>query len=179
VIILGFDPGTRLTGWAVVDCAAGAEREIGHGVISTAGTLEHPDRLKAIYDAARAVAETHRADAVAVEMPVFSGNAQALLKLGRAQAAIVLAASHAGLPVAQYTPAEVKKAVVGNGAAAKEQVAYMVRTLLGLVDTPPPDAADALAVALCHARRSAAPSSGMAGARDWKSFVEANPGRVK
>jgi crossover junction endodeoxyribonuclease RuvC len=178
MIVLGLDPGTRHTGWAVVDCAAGAERAIGHGVISTSGTLEHPEKLRAIYDEARRVIDDHRPEAVAVEMPVFSGNAQALLKLGRAQAAVVLAACHASLAVSQYTPAEVKKAVVGNGAASKEQVAYMVQTLLDLPDRPAPDAADALAVALCHGRRLPVGGTPRA-ARDWKSFVEANPGRVK
>lgn len=179
MIVLGFDPGTRHTGWAAVDCAAGSERAVAHGVINTAGTLEHPEKLRAIYDAAREVLSAHQPEAVAVEMPVFSGNAQALLKLGRAQAAVVLAACHAGLPVSQYTPAEVKKAVVGNGAAAKDQVAYMVRTLLNLAETPAPDAADALAVALCHGRRAKGEKGGAPGARDWKTFVEANPGRVR
>jgi crossover junction endodeoxyribonuclease RuvC len=179
VIILGLDPGTRHTGWAVVDCAGAADRAVAHGVIDLAGSLEHPERLRAIYDAVRELIDEHGPVEAAVEMPVFSGNAQSLLKLGRAQAALMLAAIHASLPISQYTPAEVKKSVVGNGNAAKEQVAYMVRTLLQLPDTPAADAADAFAVALCHARRGGTITPTSTGARGWKSFVEANPGRVR
>ncbi len=180
--ILGLDPGTRHTGWAVVDCAGAVERAVAHGVIDIAGSLDHPDRLSSIYDAIRGLIDEHAPAEAAVEMPVFSGNAQSLLKLGRAQAALMLAAVHASISVSQYTPAEVKKAVVGNGNAAKEQVAYMIQTLLKLPETPASDAADAYAVALCHGRRAGGIASAIAPAgavRDWKSFVAANPGRVR
>lgn len=186
MIVLGLDPGTLHTGWAVVAHGGRAERALAYGVVDLPGTMEHPDRLKAIYDRISGVIAAHAPAEVAVEMPVFAGNAQALLKLGRAQAALMLVAVNHALPVSQYTPAEVKKAVVGNGNAAKEQVAFMVRALLKLDETPPPDAADALAVALCHGRRvargPAATSGAPAGAppaKDWKAFLAANPGRVK
>jgi crossover junction endodeoxyribonuclease RuvC len=100
-----------------------------------------------------------------------------MLKLGRAQAALMLAAVHREVPVTQYTPAEVKKAVVGNGNAAKEQVAFMVRALLVLDEAPRSDAADALAAALCHSRRVQQGPTGKF--KDWKSYVAAHPGRVR
>ncbi len=180
MIVLGLDPGTRHTGWAVVQLDGRAERALDFGVVDLPERMEHPDRLKVIYERIAAVIEAHRPAEAAVEMPVFAGNAQALLKLGRAQAALMLVAVHHDLPVNQYTPAEVKKAVVGNGNAGKEQVAYMVRTLLGLPETPPADAADALAVALCHGRRAKqGPAGPAAPAKSWAAFVAANPGRVK
>jgi len=177
MVILGLDPGSRHSGWAVVECTGGNDRAVAHGVIDLSGALDHPERLRTIYALTAEVIARHTPTEVAVEMPVFAGNAQALLKLGRAQAALVLAAVHAGLPVSQYTPAEVKKAVVGNGNAAKGQVGFMVRTLLNLDEDPAEDAADAMAVALCHARRAGAVRSGPV--RDWESFVASNPGRVK
>jgi crossover junction endodeoxyribonuclease RuvC len=181
MIVLGLDPGTLHTGWAVVEHAGRAERALDFGVVDIDGALEHPDRLGVLYDAVAAAIAAHRPDEVAVEMPVFAGNAQALLKLGRAQGVLMYAAVRHALPVSQYTPAEVKKAVVGNGNAAKEQVAFMVRALLKLPELPPPDAADALAVALCHGRRALrGPSAaGTAPAKDWKAFLAANPGRVR
>lgn len=177
VIVLGLDPGTRHTGWAVVETNGRTERALDFGVIDLPEAMAHPQRLQTIYAEVGAVIERHGPVESAVEMPVFAGNAQSLLKLGRAQAALMLVAVHHNLPVSQYTPAEVKKAVVGNGNAAKGQVAYMVRAMLGLAETPPEDAADALAVALCHGRR--ATRGPAAPAKDWKAFLAANPGRVK
>lgn len=177
MIVLGLDPGTLHTGYGVVETDGRRERALDWGVVDLPDALDHTLRLRTIYDAITGVIDRHHPDEVAVEMPVFAGNPQALLKLGRAQAALMLAAVHREVPVTQYTPKEVKKAVVGNGNAAKEQVAYMVRALLGLDAAPRFDAADALAAALCHGRRVQQGPGGTF--KDWKAYVVAHPGRVR
>lgn len=185
MIILGIDPGTRHTGYSVVESLSRAERGVSgrretaldYGVLDLPADLEHPERLRRIYAEIERLIERYAPDECAVEMPVYGQNAQAMLKLGRAQAAVMLAAANHGVPVTQYTPKEVKKAVVGNGNAAKEQVWFMVRAQLGLTESRGLDASDALAVALCHAHRVEQGPTGKF--KDWKGFVAANPGRVK
>jgi len=179
VIILGVDPGTHATGYGVVEVAGGKERALAFGVIEPggAGSGLHLER---IYRGLLDVLDAHPADECAVEMPVYGKNAQSMLKLGRAQAAAMLAALHREVPVTQYTPAEVKKSVTGNGNAQKEQVGFMVRSMLDLPEVQRHDAADALAVALCHAHRlQPGPGAGGGKFKDWKSFVAAHPGRVR
>lgn len=177
MIILGVDPGTRVTGFGVVEVVGSKERIIELGVITPTGGAEHPQRLNEIYRELLVVIERTCPDECAVEMPVFAQNAQAMLKLGRAQAAAMLAAMHREVPVTQYTPKEVKKSVTGNGNAAKEQVSFMVCTLLKIAEIKQHDASDALAVALCHAHRLKSGPQGRF--KDWKSFVAANPGRIR
>lgn len=178
MIILGVDPGTLHTGYGVVEVIGGRERAVDFGVIHTTIGADHSLRLDEIYRGLIAVLDATKPDECAVEMPVYSQNAQAMLKLGRAQAAAMLAAMHRQVPITQYTPAEVKKSVTGNGRASKEQIGFMIRSLLKLADVQRHDASDALAVALCHAHRGRQqPGSG--GFKDWKSFVAANPGRVR
>ena len=111
-------------------------------------------------------------------MPVYGKNAQSMLKLGRAQAAAMLAALNHEIPVTEYTPKEVKKAVTGNGNASKEQVQYMVRSILAVDESIKMrhDASDALAVGLCHAQRNRTPRQKQY--RDWKSFLKQNPDRI-
>ncbi|MFN3597985.1 MAG: crossover junction endodeoxyribonuclease RuvC [Rubricoccaceae bacterium] len=189
MIVLGLDPGTRHTGFGVVAVEGRRERALDYGAIHLPEGLDHALRLRRIYDGILGVIDRLHPEACAVEMPVFAGNAQAMLKLGRAQAALMLAAVHRELPVAQYTPAEIKKAVVGSGRGSKEQIWFMVRAQLGLTEDRGPDAADALAAALCHARRLRegppvegppdGPRPSAVPARDWAAFVAANPGRVR
>jgi crossover junction endodeoxyribonuclease RuvC len=179
VIVLGIDPGSRAMGYGLVDAAGRHERALDFGVLRLDGEDDHPTRLKIIFDHVAGLVRQHTPTACAIEMPVYGRNPQSMLKLGRAQAAAMLAAMNAGLEVAQYTPAEVKKSVTGNGGASKEQVGFMVRSILNLDRDAslPHDAADALAIALCHGNRQAH------GARDhytgWASFVDANPDRVQ
>jgi len=178
MIILGVDPGTRATGFGVVSVEGRKERLVEFGVIRPRVGADHPERLNEIYASLVSVIERTLPDTCAVEMPIFGSNVQAMLKLGRAQAAAMLAALHRQVPVTQYTPKEVKKSVTGNGSAAKEQVSFMVCSLLELASIDSLDASDALAVALCHAHRNR--SSGPSGThKDWKSFVAANPDRVR
>ncbi|MBO6574749.1 MAG: crossover junction endodeoxyribonuclease RuvC [Rhodothermales bacterium] len=179
MIILGVDPGSRVTGYGVIKVVGGQEEMIEYGVLSLAGTDSHQLRLKQIHDRLLAVIDRCLPDVCAIEMPVYGKNAQSMLKLGRAQASAMLAALSREIPVIEYTPKEVKKSVTGNGAATKEQVWYMVRAMLRVTDESKEmgmDASDALAVSLCHAHRGEKSQ----GARysSWSQFVKQNPGRV-
>ena len=179
MIILGIDPGTRKAGYGVVEVDGSDERLLDFGVITLDARKSHPYRLKCLYDRVTAVIEEHLPDECALEMPVYGQNPQSMLKLGRAQAAAMLAVLNRGIPAEQYTPKEVKKSVTGNGNASKEQVAYMVRSMLAIPEQKKLglDAADALAVALCHAHR--ATPEGPATYSGWGSFLRANPDRVR
>jgi len=148
--ILGIDPGLRITGFGLLDKAGQQLAYVASGCIKTPeGGL--PERLKVILDSLREVIEAHQPEQVAVEKVFVNVNPQSTLLLGQARGAAICAAVLAGLPVAEYTALQVKQAVVGNGHAEKEQVQDMVRRLLKLGGSPSPDAADALACAICHA----------------------------
>lgn len=177
LIILGIDPGSNHTGYSVISVQGRKEMVLEYGALHLDTKADHFLRLKHIYERVTAVIERHHPDVCAIEMPVYGNNAQSMLKLGRAQAAAILAALNREISVVQYTPKEVKKSVTGNGNAAKEQVWYMVRTMLSLTDDKGLDASDALAVALCHVYRS---RSGLGQQyKNWKSFVEAHPNRIQ
>jgi len=148
--ILGIDPGLRVTGFGVIETDGGRLRYVASGCIrSGAGDLAA--RLKAILEGLREVVQRHAPREVAVEKVFVNVNAQSTLALGQARGAAICGAVLAGLPVAEYTALQVKQAVVGNGHAKKEQVGHMVKRLLALAGDPSPDAADALACAICHA----------------------------
>jgi crossover junction endodeoxyribonuclease RuvC len=152
VVVLGIDPGTAVTGYGVIlRTPAGGVTLRECGVIETSAGRPLLERIRDIYDATAALIERHAPGAVSVE-DVFQGkNAQSALKLGHARGAILLAAAHASVAVAEYAPREIKKAVVGNGNATKDQVAFMVQQQLRLKSPPAPaDAADGVAAALCH-----------------------------
>jgi crossover junction endodeoxyribonuclease RuvC len=148
--ILGIDPGSRVTGYGVIDSDGMRSRLVESGCIRL-GDADFPARLGEIYTAVRAVVERHAPAEIAVEQVFLSHNVQSALKLGHARGAAICAVVTAGLPVYEYTPRAVKQAVVGTGAADKTQVQHMVRRLLGLDGELAADAADALAVALSHA----------------------------
>ncbi len=151
--ILGIDPGSRITGYGIIEVAAGASRYIDCGCIRTGeGTL--PQRLKIIFASLSEIIVDAQPDAVAIESVFMNRNADSALKLGRAQGAAMCAAVNQDLDVTEYTPAQVKQAVVGKGNAAKEQIQHMVKILLGLSRSPQADASDALAVALTHIHTS-------------------------
>lgn len=151
--ILGVDPGTRVAGYGVIEAGGRRLRAIAHGTIAV-GKADLPGRLAGVYDGLGEVIERFRPDVVAVES-VFGGkNIQSAIKLGEGRGIILLRAAQAGLPVVEYPPATIKKAVAGSGRADKGQVQRMVQRVLGLVDLPSPaDAADALAIAICHGHR--------------------------
>jgi len=149
--ILGLDPGSRRTGYGIIDCGAGGERHVASGHIAVGGSSLAP-RLRAIFDAVAALVEEHRPDEIAIERVFVHLNPDSALKLGQARGAALCAALRHGAPAHEYAPRAIKLAVTGYGAAEKAQVAQMVMTLLELPRRPAADAADALAVALCHAQ---------------------------
>jgi crossover junction endodeoxyribonuclease RuvC len=157
VIVLGLDPGTAATGYGVVEFAGlGATRLVECGVVRTAAAAPLAERLAEIFDALTDIIAQHRPDVVAVESVFVARNPRTALVLGHARGAALLAAAKAGLPVAAYAPAMVKRTVVGAGAATKTQVQRMTARLLHLSTPPTPDdAADGVAVALTHGMRSA------------------------
>lgn len=180
--ILGIDPGSRVTGYGVIDFERGKETLVEYGALKLDVEKSHELRLKQIYDRLTQVIKRCKPDESAVEMPVYGRNPQSMLKLGRAQAAAMLAVLNREISVVQYTPKEVKRSVCGNGNAAKEQVWYMVRSILAIKDGKSEkdktalDATDALAVAICHAHRHTAP--GASQHKDWASFIRDNPDRI-
>ncbi|CCF82550.1 Crossover junction endodeoxyribonuclease ruvC [Nitrolancea hollandica Lb] len=149
-ITLGVDPGTALLGYGVI-AGDDAVRVIDFGVLETTPDEPMPKRLQFLYAGMCRLIQSYHPDTVVVEQLFFARNVTTALAVGQARGVVMLAAAQAGVPVNEYTPAEVKQAVSGYGRANKSQMQEMVRMLLGLEDIPrPDDAADALAVALCH-----------------------------
>jgi crossover junction endodeoxyribonuclease RuvC len=152
VIILGIDPGTATTGYALVtEDAAGQAQLLHYGVFVTEPKTPMPLRLRSLYRDVRNLICSRNPDAVAVEELFFSRNVTTALSVGQARGVVLLAAAEAELPIYEYKPAEVKQALVGYGAADKRQIQEMLRMMFGLSEIPrPDDAADAIAIATCH-----------------------------
>lgn len=148
--ILGLDPGLRHTGWGVVETEGSRLRFIACGTVDPRTDGAMAERLKDLHDALAQVLRTHSPDEAAVEETFLNKNPGSTLKLGHARGVVLLAPALFGLPVAEYSAKSVKQSVVGTGAATKDQIDMMVRTLLPGCNPPTPDAADALAVAICH-----------------------------
>jgi len=157
VIILGIDPGLANTGWGVVEHIGSRSRCLAYGCITTSPEEPLSRRLSRIHDEIAAVIGRYAPTEASIESVYFSTNAKTAFATGQARGVAVLATAGAGLDLAEYGPGEIKMAVVGTGAADKQQVQYMVRVVLSLPGTPEPDhAADALAAAVCHAHRRGA-----------------------
>lgn len=153
MVVLGIDPGLAMIGYGVVKYKNQGWKVIEHGSIRMGGG-SLPRRLKRIYDEVCRLIERHRPDELAVEQVFYAENAKTALKVAHARGVILLAGVLKDVPIAEYSPREVKQAVTGSGAASKRQVQRMVQDLLGLQEAPSPfHAADALAVALCHCNR--------------------------
>ncbi|MFO8008907.1 MAG: crossover junction endodeoxyribonuclease RuvC [Candidatus Brocadiia bacterium] len=156
--ILGIDPGTRACGYGVIETDGRSERAIDYGVVRARGA-ELPARLKTIFDGLVEAVRAAEPEVAAVEGAFFGKNVRTALKIGEGRGVALLAAASCGVEVVEYAPAEVKKSVVGSGRAHKSQVQKMVCTVLGLPEGElAEDAADALAIAICHAHRSAGPA---------------------
>ena len=149
--ILGIDPGTRITGYGIIDVEGNRLRHVNNGIIKTRSSDPLPLRLKTIYDGLSTILNEFAPQAVAVEQVFLAKNPRAALTLGHARGTAVLSAVNLGLEVQEYSALQVKSAVVGYGHAAKQQVQQMVKALLNLPEVAQEDAADALAVAICHA----------------------------
>ena len=175
--IFGIDPGSERTGYGCIETDGSRHQIVVCGAIVNAATATFPERLLHIHVQLAAWLAECRPDAVAIESLFHANNVRSALKLGHARGVAVLAAVEAGVPIVEYTPAEIKRAVVGYGRAEKHQVQQMVKLILGLPAIPTPhDAADALAVAICHvhsqtlarAERSVAPAGSRA--TSWRTF---------
>ncbi|RYZ83646.1 MAG: crossover junction endodeoxyribonuclease RuvC [Moraxellaceae bacterium] len=150
-LILGIDPGSRKTGFGIINVIGSKTDYVTSGVIRMADTDSLPERLKIIFDSLTQIINQYCPQEMAIEQVFMAKNASSALKLGQARGAAIVAAVAQNIPVSEYEARKVKQSVVGNGAADKLQVQHMVKTLLRLPAAPQEDAADALAVALCHA----------------------------
>jgi crossover junction endodeoxyribonuclease RuvC len=182
VKIFGIDPGSERTGYGCVETDGSRHRIVCCGAVSTPALATFPQKLLMIHTRLCGLLAEARPDCVAIENIFYAVNARSALKLGHARGVAMLAAVEAGLPVMEYTPAEIKRAVVGYGRADKNQVQQMVKLILGLDATPSPhDAADALAVAICHAHSKGpvpgveATSALRSKATSWRHYKPARP----
>jgi crossover junction endodeoxyribonuclease RuvC len=182
MIILGVDPGTLITGYGLIEVEKSGLTVLDFDVILNRNERSMPIRLREIYNRLCSVIEKYHPDEFAIETAFYGKNAQSALKIGHARGVSILAAVNNEIPTSEYSPREVKKAVVGNGAASKDQVKFMVKSILRIRETSKLfDATDALAVALCHHHRSSGiKSNGKSYRRpqNWASFVKDNPERV-
>jgi crossover junction endodeoxyribonuclease RuvC len=153
MIILGIDPGAARTGYAVVEAVGDTVLVRETGTLATSAKTPFYLRLKSIYQRLSNVVAKHVPDEIAVEDVFVKRNVRVALKLGHVRGVVLLVAAVHDVPVGEYSPGEIKQAVVGTGNASKEQVKFMVTALFRLTETPPEDEADALAVALCHVHR--------------------------
>lgn len=151
MLVIGLDPGLQTSGWGIIEATGNRLRHVANGRVSSKAGDALSDRLVALHDGLDAVIRAHAPDTAAVEETFVNSNPQSTLKLGQARGVVLLVAARAGLPVAEYATRFVKKAIVGTGGADKAQVRAMVERLLPGCVIDGEDAADALAVAICHA----------------------------
>jgi len=151
MIILGIDPGIAIMGYSILECKGNKFNAIDYGCIRTDSKLLFPDRIKIIYDSLTEIIKKYNPDDLAIEELFFNKNVKTAIKVGQARGVEILAAVNQGLDIYEYTPLQIKQAVVGYGRADKNQVQEMVKILLNLKEKPKPDdVADALAVSICH-----------------------------
>ncbi|MFA6598589.1 MAG: crossover junction endodeoxyribonuclease RuvC [Ignavibacteriaceae bacterium] len=175
MIILGVDPGTIKTGYGVIQYQKNELKLLHFGVINLAKEKTLSDKLNSIYAELTRLIKIYKPTDFSIETTFFGKNVQSALKVGYARGVSLLAAVQHQLFLGEYSPREIKKSIVGTGAASKEQVNFMVKTLLNIKTEIPFDASDALGAAICHAFRKdkKAPSS-----KSWKAFAEAFPERI-
>ena len=182
--IIGIDPGTAVLGYAIITVLSPNQLRIESvGVVQLKKYDDHYVKLKKIFEKTTFLIETYKPDEMAIEAPFYGENVQSMLKLGRAQGVAIAAAALKDIPVQEYSPRKIKQSITGNGNAAKEQVAAMLKSMLSLDMMPTNfDATDALGVAVCHHLQNRLPikSTGKASQhKDWKAFIQDNPDKVK
>ena len=153
-VIFGLDPSLRSTGYGIIQIEGRTTRSLAYGVIKNHDKIVPSRCLVAIHQQVTDLIQEYQPDAAAVEGIIYLQNYQTAITLGSARGAALLALAEAGLPIYEYAPRRVKSAATGRGGAQKGQVAFMIRAMLGLTENPPPDAADALALALTHAQNT-------------------------
>jgi len=176
MIILGVDPGTNFTGYGIIKYSKNNFSRIKSGIIKLPSSKALPLRLEIIYDQINNIIGKYRPDEFSIETAFFGKNVQSAMKIGYARGVSLLAAVHNHLPTNEYSPREIKKAVVGTGSASKRQVEFMIKTILSIKNEIMKfDESDALAVAVCHSFRMKSP---LKKSKNWKTFIEAFPERV-
>lgn len=181
-VVLGIDPGTNVLGYGIIRCSGRSNvKLVAMGVVELKKYSDHYLKLKAIYERVQQLVDGYLPDEVAIEAPFFGKNVQSMLKLGRAQGVAMAAVMSRSVPIFEYAPRKIKMAITGMGAASKEQVAAMLKSILGEkeFDSKYLDASDGVAAAVCHFYQTANPLSAGGGARNWEEFIRKNPGRVK
>jgi crossover junction endodeoxyribonuclease RuvC len=175
-IILGIDPGTVVMGYGLIKVEKNKMSLVQFGVLKLAKYPDHYIRLQKIFERTCQLIDEYGVNEVALEAPFFGKNVQSMLKLGRAQGVAMAAALSRQLPVAEYAPKKVKQSVTGNGNSSKEQIALMIKSLLGFEKIPEfLDATDAVAVAICHHYQKKGQGSQKT---SWKAFLNDNPNRI-
>lgn len=179
--ILGIDPGTNILGYGVIRCSGrNTAKLVILGVIELGKYADHYTKLKVIYDRVQHLVDEYKPDEVAVEAPFYGKNVQSMLKLGRAQGVAMAAVLSRSIPIYEYAPRKIKMAITGVGSASKEQVAAMLKSILGEKDFDQKylDATDGLAAAVCHFFQGEQPGTN-GKATSWEEFIRKNPGRIK
>jgi crossover junction endodeoxyribonuclease RuvC len=179
-IILGIDPGTSLTGYGVILATGKSPILLAMGIIDMSKMDDHYEKLHKIFERTSFLIDEFKATELAIEAPFFGKNVQSMLKLGRAQGAAIAAALHRQLPIHEYAPRKIKMAITGQGAASKEQVAFLLQRMLKFDEIPKNlDATDGLAAAVCHFYQNTHSEGQPDKPKSWKEFASKNPGRVK
>ncbi|MCB0643899.1 MAG: crossover junction endodeoxyribonuclease RuvC [Phaeodactylibacter sp.] len=181
--IMGIDPGTNVLGYAITEVRGNELVVLDLGIVTMKHLDTHYNKLKQIFERLSKLIDLHQPTEVAIEAPFFGKNVQSMLKLGRAQGVAIAAAMTKGIPITEYSPKKIKQSVTGNGNASKEQVAAMLQQLFKVkLDDYLLDATDALGTAVCHYFQAGLPSKRTAKTRkhkDWKSFLQDNPDRLR
>ena len=179
-IILGIDPGTQLLGFGIIKVEGKKAQYVDMGVLDLRKEADAYAKLQAIYECISEVCKNYRPTELAIESPFYGKNAQVVLKLGRAQGAAILAAKEFGVTsVTEYAPRKAKEAIVGNGAASKEQVQLMLEKTLNVkLESRHLDATDALAIALCHHYETSSPRTSVKGKGGWEQYIKDHPDKI-
>jgi len=178
-IILGIDPGTNIMGFGIVSVHGKTIELVSLGVLKLMKSDDHPLKLKHIFEKSIALIDEFHPDELAIEAPFFGKNVQSMLKLGRAQGVAIAAALSRSIPVFEYSPRKIKQSITGKGSASKEQVASMLLRMLSMRELPEHmDATDGLAGAVCHYFQKGRTEGG-GKFTGWKSYLAANPERIK
>lgn len=178
-IIIGIDPGTTVMGYGVIHEKGNQVNMLAMGIVDLRGFKDHYLKLQRIFNRTVSLIDQYKPDELAIEAPFFGKNVQSMLKLGRAQGVAIAACLSRDMVITEYSPREIKQAITGNGAASKEQVAGMLKSILKIDVLPKDlDATDGVAAALCHHYKKRNPITSN-GAKSWSDFIKKNPERIK
>ena len=178
-IILGFDPGTNISGYGIISVTENKPKLLALGIIDLRKIKDPYLKLQTIFKRSLSLIDEFHPDELSIEAPFYGKNVQSMLKLGRAQGVAMAAALYRSVPIFEYAPRKIKLAITGQGGASKEQVAGMLQSLLQVKSFPKQqDATDGLAAAMCHFYQGNGPER-QKGSKSWKDFINKNPDRVK